>query len=120
MGNNYGNIGESQQHQLSTAAAQQQRVSDTTTGRDKRKKCPRWRDRSSSISIMVKIDGMSIRGREAARGHTNRNLHSEQESATDYAASMETAAAATQERQQSRRRVVRQEHRRTGIQHVQP
>ena len=68
-------VGESQQHQhSSTAAAQQQRVSNTTTGRDKRKKCPRCRDRSSSSSTMVKIDGMSIRGREAARGGTNRNL----------------------------------------------
>ena len=36
----------------------------------------------------------------------------------DYAVSMDTAAA-TLERPQSRRRVVRLEHRRTGIQHVQ-
>ena len=74
MGNNYGNIGESQQHQLSTAAAQQQRVSDATTSRGRRKRCPRCRGRSSSSSSRVKIDGMSIRGREAARGDTNRNL----------------------------------------------
>ena len=68
-GKNDGNIGEFQQHQHNTAAeAQQQRVSDTTTGRGRRKKCPRCRDRSSSSSSRVKIDVMSIRSREAAKG----------------------------------------------------
>ena len=65
--NNYGNIGDSQQHQHSTAAAQQQRASDTTTRGEKRNKCPRCRGKNSSSSTMVKIDGISIRDREAAR-----------------------------------------------------
>ena len=44
---NDGKIGGPRQHrQHGTAAAQQQRVSDTTAGRGRRKKCPRSRDRS--------------------------------------------------------------------------
>ena len=36
--------------------------------------CPRSKDRISISSSSKKIDGRSIRGKEAARGDTNRNL----------------------------------------------
>ena len=77
-GKNKGKIGESQQHQHSTAAPQQQPVSDTTTGRGRRKKYPRSGDRSSSSSSRVKIDGMSIRGtnRSLKGAHRSKNTRS--------------------------------------------
>ena len=69
-GKNDGEIGESHRHnsQHCAAAAQQHGVSNTTTVRGRGKKCPHSRDRRSSGSSRVKINDMSIRGSEAAKG----------------------------------------------------
>ena len=57
---------------LLCTAAQQQQVSDTTTGVEIKGRSAHAAE--TEAAVVVKIDGMGIRGREAARGDTNRNL----------------------------------------------
>ena len=92
------------------AAVLQQRiwVSDTTTGRGRKKNCPRSRDSSIiSSSSREKFDGRSIMDREAAWEETNGNLQSGQNSdrCTTSGPTVETAAVHRSGSSSSRARV---------------